>query len=408
MIQTVLLVVVLVFLLVVAVLLFAVLGGQRAAGDPVARRAELDAALRAQDEVARTRLDAFARGLREEGAGSAARQRTELATAFKAQNDTIRANLDSVRHTVAEEFARVRADNEKKLEEMRRTVDEKLQTTLEKRLGESFSLVSKQLESVSKGLGEMQGLAVGVGDLKRVLTNVKTRGTWGEFQLGNLLAEVLTPDQYAANVKTNPGSNDLVEFAVRLPGRDAGHPVWLPIDSKFPKEDYERLQVAADRADRDAVEAAEKGLERALGAFAKDVATKYLAPPATTDFAILFLPTEGLYAEVLRRPGLVDALQRDYRVNVAGPATLTALLNALRMGFRTLAIEKRSSEVWQVLGAVKTEFAKFQETFQKVRDRVAAVGKELDNADVRSRAMDRKLRDVEALPPDTAGKESES
>lgn len=296
-------------------------------------------------------------------------------------------------------LAQLQQGNEAKLEQMRQTVDEKLQGTLEKRLGESFKLVSERLEQVHKGLGEMQSLANGVGDLKKVLTNVKTRGTWGEIQLGNLLEQVLTPDQFTANAICKTGSAERVEYAIRLPGRGEGEgEVLLPIDAKFPREDYERLLEAADAADADGVEAAAKALEVRVKSFAKDIRDKYINPPQTTDFAILFLPTEGLYAEVVRRPGLMDLLQRDFRVNLCGPTTLGALLNSLQMGFRTLAIQKRSSEVWEILGAVKTEFGKYGEVLDKVQKKLIEATQSIDQVNVRKRAIDRKLRSVAELP----------
>ncbi|NIF81637.1 DNA recombination protein RmuC [Paraburkholderia sp. Cy-641] len=311
-----------------------------------------------------------------------------------------------VRATIEQRLKDIEANNAARLEEMRRTVDEKLHATLEQRLGESFKLVSDRLEQVHRGLGEMQTLAAGVGDLKRVLTNVKTRGTWGEVQLEALLEQLLTADQYAKNVATVPKSADRVEFAIRLPGRPepggANMPVWLPIDAKFPREDYERLIEAQERADPVAVEEASRALEARIRAEARTIAEKYVAPPHTTDFALLFLPTEGLYAEVLRRPGLSDLLQRDYRVTIAGPTTLTALLNSLQMGFRTLAIEQRSSEVWQVLGAVKTEFGKFGDVLAKTKAQLETVTRSIEAAETRTRVMNRKLRDVEALPGDEA------
>ncbi|KND55589.1 DNA recombination protein RmuC [Candidatus Paraburkholderia kirkii] len=315
-----------------------------------------------------------------------------------------------MRATLEARLKDIEANNATKLEEMRRTVDEKLHATLEQRLGESFKLVSERLEQVHRGLGEMQTLAAGVGDLKKVLTNVKTRGTWGEVQLESLLEQLLTPDQYAKNVATVPKSSERVEFAVKLPGRhdapgapgDAATPVWLPIDAKFPREDYERLIDAQERADPVAVEEASRALEGRLRAEAKSIAQKYVAPPHTTDFALLFLPTEGLYAEVLRRPGLSDALQREHRVSVAGPTTLTALLNSLQMGFRTLAIEKRSSEVWQVLGAVKTEFGKFGEVLARTKSQLETVTRSIEAAQTRTRQMNKRLRDVEALPGEQA------
>ncbi|RQH09662.1 DNA recombination protein RmuC [Paraburkholderia dinghuensis] len=311
-----------------------------------------------------------------------------------------------VRATLEQRLKDIEANNAAKLEEMRRTVDEKLHATLEQRLGESFKLVSDRLEQVHRGLGEMQTLAAGVGDLKKVLTNVKTRGTWGEVQLEALLEQILTPDQYAKNVATVPKSTERVEFAIRLPGRGdtggAAEPVWLPVDAKFPREDYERLIDAQERADVGAIEEAGRALEARVKAEARTIAEKYVAPPHTTDFALLFLPTEGLYAEILRRPGLTDLLQRDFRVTVAGPTTLTALLNSLQMGFRTLAIERRSSEVWQVLGAVKTEFGKFGDVLAKTKSQLETVTRSIEAAEVRTRAMNRKLRDVEALPGEEA------
>jgi DNA recombination protein RmuC len=318
--------------------------------------------------------------------------------------------LAEVRATLEARLKDIEANNAAKLEEMRRTVDEKLHATLEQRLGESFKLVSDRLEQVHRGLGEMQTLAAGVGDLKKVLTNVKTRGIWGEVQLESLLEQLLTPDQYAKNVATIPKSNERVEFAIKLPGRhdapgapgDIATPVWLPIDAKFPREDYERLIDAQERADPLAVEEASRALEGRLRAEAKAIAQKYVAPPHTTDFALMFLPTEGLYAEVLRRPGLSDFLQREYRVSIAGPTTLTALLNSLQMGFRTLAIEKRSSEVWQVLGAVKTEFGKFGDVLARTKTQLETVTRSIEAAQTRTRQMNKRLRDVEALPGEQA------
>ncbi|MGI4985093.1 MAG: DNA recombination protein RmuC [Janthinobacterium lividum] len=326
-----------------------------------------------------------------------------------------------VRDTLERKLKDIEINNALKLDEMRRTVDEKLHATLEQRLGESFRLVSDRLERVHRGLGEMQTLAAGVGDLKKVLTNVKTRGTWGEVQLGALLEQVLTAEQYASNVATVPGSSERVEFAIRLPGGSAGGvsggaggrqgaaggqgaPVWLPIDAKFPREDYERLIDAQERADPAAVEASGRALDARVRLEARRIAQKYLAPPHTTDFGLLFLPTEGLYAEVLRRPGLSDALQHDYRITIAGPTTLTALLNSLQMGFRTLAIERRSSEVWQVLGAVKTEFFKFGDVLAKTRSQLETVAHSIDLAERRTRVMHKTLRDVEALPGDAAAR----
>lgn len=311
--------------------------------------------------------------------------------------------LSEIRATLEQKIQQLQAENASKLEEMRKTVDEKLHATLEQRLGESFKQVSERLERVHQGLGEMQQLAVGVGDLKRVLTNVKTRGTWGEVQLEMVLEQMLTPDQYAKNVETIPGTNERVEFAIKLPGKDdAKAPVWMPIDAKFPKEQYERLLDAAERADSEAVAQAGKELERAIRGEAKTIADKYVSPPLTTDFAILFLPTEGLYAEVMRRPGLADDLQRTHRVSIAGPSTLSALLNSLQMGFRTLVLEKRSSEVWQVLGAVKTEFGKFGDVLAATKTALQRAADNIEKAETRSRQMNRKLKLVEALPSDQA------
>jgi DNA recombination protein RmuC len=311
--------------------------------------------------------------------------------------------LGEVRATLETQLAQLQQSNTAKLDEMRATVDEKLHKTLETRLAESFQHVAQRLEQVHKGLGEMQTLAAGVGDLKHLLTNVKTRGVFGEAQLEALLEQVFTPEQYAAQMPTRPGSRHVVDFAIRLPGKgDDGAPIWLPIDAKFPNEDYERLLEAQRRADPAAADAAAKALETRIRLEAKSIAEKYLEPPHTTDFALLFLPTEGLYAEVLRRPGLVEVLQREHRVTLAGPTTLLAMLNALQMGFRTLALEKRSSEVWQVLGAVKTEFGKFGDVLAKVKAQTQTVLNTLDNAEVRSRAMGRALKQVEAMPAEQA------
>ena len=307
--------------------------------------------------------------------------------------------LSEMRGTLETQLAQLQQSNTSKLDEMRQTVDEKLQATLQARLGESFKQVADRLEQVHKGLGEMNTLAQGVGDLKHLLTNVKTRGMFGEAQLASLLEQVLAPDQYAAQHPTIPGSKNRVDFAIRLPGRsDDGQPVWLPIDAKFPNEDYERLLDAQSRADAVQAELCGKALEARVRLEAKSIAEKYLAPPHTTDFAILFLPTEGLYAEVLRRPGLMESLQRDHRVTLSGPTKLMAMLNSLQMGFRTLALEKRSSEVWQVLGAVKTEFGKFGDVLAKVKEQTQTVLNTLDKAQTRSNVMHRALRTVDALP----------
>jgi DNA recombination protein RmuC len=315
---------------------------------------------------------------------------------------SIQRHLAEVRSTLETRLHTLQQGNETRLEQMRATVEEKLQTTLEGRLGESFRLVSERLEQVHKGLGEMQALAAGVGDLKRVLSNVKSRGVFGEVQLAALLEQVLLVDQYAANVVTRPGSTERVDFAIRLPGRNGDTAVWLPIDAKFPIEDYERLIAAQERADPAAAEEAGRALEDRVRGESRRLRQKYVEPPHTTDFAVLFLPTEGLFAEVLRRPGLAEALNREQRIVVAGPTTLAAMLNSLQMGFRTLAIEQRSAEVWQVLGAVKTEFARFGEWIGRVREQVGTVSRTLDQAEIRTRQMQRKLRDVEALPVDQA------
>ncbi|MFZ4479370.1 MAG: DNA recombination protein RmuC [Rhodoferax sp.] len=307
--------------------------------------------------------------------------------------------MSEVRQTMEVQLAQLQTSNAAKLDEMRATVDEKLQSTLQARLGESFKQVADRLEQVHKGLGEMQTLAQGVGDLKHLLTNVKTRGIFGEAQLASLLEQVLVTDQYSAQVATRPGSKNVVDFAIRLPGlAEHGEPLWLPIDAKFPNEDYERLLEAQGRADLAGAEAAGKALELRIRLEARSIAEKYVEPPHTTDFAILFLPTEGLYAEVLRRPGLMQALQREHRITLAGPTTLLAMLSSLQMGFRTLALEKRSSEVWQVLGAVKAEFGKFGDVLAKVKSQTETVLKTLDGAQTRSRAVGRALRKVEALP----------
>jgi len=362
-------------------------------------------------------LATFQQALVQQGAEATRTQNTQidafgqqLALLQKTLSDTLNNQLsglsesnarrmNEVRETLEKQLVQLQATNAIKLDEMRATVDEKLQTTLQARLGESFKQVADRLEQVHKGLGEMQTLAQGVGDLKHLLTNVKSRGIFGEAQLASLLEQVLVADQYAAQVATRPGSKNVVDFAIKLPGKsEHGEPLWLPIDAKFPNEDYERLLDAQGRADVAAAEAAGKALELRIRLEARSIADKYVEPPYTTDFAILFLPTEGLYAEVLRRPGLMQALQREHRITLAGPTTLLAMLSSLQMGFRTLALEKRSSEVWQVLGAVKTEFGKFGDVLARVKSQTETVLKTLDSAEVRSRAMGRALKNVEALP----------
>ena len=342
-----------------------------------------------------TQIDAFAQ---------------QLSLLQKSLSDTLSQQLQSlsesnarrigeVRTTLEAQLLQLQQANAQKLEEMRKTVDEKLQSTLEQRLGESFRQVAERLEQVHKGLGEMQTLAQGVGDLKHLLSNVKTRGMFGEAQLGSLLEQVFSPEQYAVQQVTRPGTREAVDFAIRLPGRGEGQSVvWLPIDAKFPNEDYERLLAAQHTADAAGAEAAGKALEARIRSEAKSIVQKYVEPPHTTDFAILFLPTEGLYAEVLRRPGLMEALQREHRITLAGPTTLLAMLNSLQMGFRTLALEKRSSEVWQVLGAVKTEFGKFGEVLARVKDQTQTVLNTLERAQTRSNVMNRALKSVDALP----------
>ncbi len=331
-------------------------------------------------------------------------QLTGFSTQLRELTESNNRALEQIRITLDTRVKQLQEENEKKLEEMRKTVDEKLQGTLEKRLGESFKLVSERLEAVQRGLGEMQNLATGVGDLKRVLTNVKSRGTWAEVQLGAILEQFLAPGQYQKNVQTKKGSLETVEFAVRLPGRP-GEPessVWLPIDSKFPQEDYLRLQEASEAGDVDGVQKASDALARTLRMEAQKIQEKYLDPPGTTDFGIMFLATEGLYAEALRQPELVPQLQERFRIVVAGPTTLAAILSSLRMGFQTLAIEKRASEVWEVLGAVKTEFGKFGDVLSKVKRQLGTATKTIDEAETRTRAMERKLRTVQELPDDDA------
>jgi DNA recombination protein RmuC len=413
---------------VVLVLLWIAL--RRGDGDETERhlRAEVQDSARATRQELTATLAAFQQTLLAQG-GDVARTQNEQIDSFRTQLATMQQRLtddarsareaqDAALHrfglaqaeslrTLAEgvdkRLAQIQADNGVKLDQMRATVDEKLSATLEQRLSQSFKQVAERLEQVHQGLGEMQTLARDVGSLNRVLTNVKTRGNFGEVQLEALLADVLTTEQFAANVETVPGSRERVEFAIRLPGREAGTvPVWLPIDAKFPREDYERLLDAQERADKDAAEGAAKAIEARLKLEARTIREKYLAAPYTTDFGILFVPTEGLYAEALRRPGLVESMQREHKVMLAGPTTLAATLNSLQMGFRTLALERRSAEVWQVLGAVKTEFMKFGDVLAKTRKKLEEAGATIDAAEVRTRAMARQLREVEALPVDHA------
>ena len=366
-----------------------------------------------QERTERVVRDEIAKN-REELSAAARHSREELGATLKGVSDSLnrqlgtltQANdqkLTALRETIEAKLRAMQEDNAKNLEQVRQTVDEKLQGTLEKRLGESFQLVSERLEQVYRGLGEMQTLATGVGDLKRVLSNVKSRGTWGEVQLGRMLEEVLTPDQFGTNVATK-GDSERVEFAIKLPGRsdDAADIVWLPIDAKFPTEDYQRLVEAQEQGDAEAAEAASKQLEVRIKGCAMDICAKYLAPPKTTDFGILFLPTEGLFAEVVRRPGLTEAIQRNQRVVIAGPTTLWSILNSLQLGFRTLAIQQRSSEVWNLLAAVKTEFGKYGDILVKIQKKLQEASNTVEAAATRTRAIERKLRGVEELPAGAA------
>ena len=363
--------------LIVAVVVLLTRRGNQGAATELAKRLEtIDRSLR--DEFSRNR---------EEAGASAKNQREELAR-----------SLEGVRSIVDVRLRQLQDDNAQQIDKMRATVDEKLQGTLEKRLGESFKLVSERLEQVHQGLGAMRQLASDVGGLQRVLTNVKTRGGWSEWQLGVLLDEMLTPEQFAKNIKMRDDTDERVEFAIKLPGDENGAPVWLPIDAKFPMEHYDRLAAAQEKGDPAAVETAIKTLETQLKRCAKDICEKYINPPKTTDFALLFLPSEGLYAEAIRRVGLVQNVQRDCRVTFVGPTTLAALLNSLQMGFRTLAIQKRSSEVWNLLAAVKTEFGKFGESLSAVKEKIDQASRKMEDVDVRSRAITKKLRDVEELP----------
>ncbi|MEQ1859593.1 MAG: DNA recombination protein RmuC [Chthoniobacteraceae bacterium] len=382
-----------------------------------------DSSERSEQRLAemRTTLDERLTGAAEAAQQTDAQTRQELQTALKSFSELLagqlqelsqmlkqqlselttrnEAKLEAMRVTVETKLAQVQTDNEAKLERIRATVDEKLHQTLEQRLGESFRLVSERLEQVHAGLGEMKSLAVGVGDLRKILSNVRTRGTWGEVQLGNLLEQTLTPDQFTRNFAPNEATGERVEFAIKLPGRDTdGTPVWLPLDSKFPQEEYQRLLDAQERADAPAAEAAGVALEQGIRLECRKISEKYLLPPITTDFGILFVPTEGLFAELLRRPGLIESLQRDLRVVVSGPTTLTALLTSLQMGFRTLAIEQRSSEVWKVLGAVKTEFGKFGDALDKVQKKLTEASNSIETAQRRQRAVVRKLRPADGLP----------
>ena len=370
-------------------------------------RVESAAAARSLREEVSAGLTTLGEGLSNNLANASKIQQEHLSSFGNQLKDLTEANnkaQEQIRHTLDTRVRQLQEDNEKRLEEMRKTVDEKLQGTLEKRLGESFKLVSDRLEAVQRGLGEMQNLATGVGDLKRVLSNVKSRGTWAEVQLGAILEQFLAPGQYARNVQTKKGTSEVVEFAIRLPGRpdEPDRVVWLPIDSKFPQEDYLRLQEASEEGDADAAQKAADALGRTLKQEAQKIHDKYLDPPGTTDFGVMFLATEGLYAEALRQPDLVPQLQQRFRIVVAGPTTLAAILSSLRMGFQTLAIEKRASEVWDVLGAVKTEFEKFGEVLGKVKRQLGTASRTISQAETRTRVMERKLRSVQQLPEEEA------
>ncbi len=397
---------------VMALLVF-MLTRSRGDDSEIAKRLEL--LEHGQERSEKSVRDEFSRS-REEFGGAARAQRDELGSTLKNVSDStlrslgelsamVHAQLDQattqarrLTDNVDARLRELREENTQQIERMRATVDERLQSTLEKRLGESFKLVSDRLEQVHQGLGAMQQLASDVGGLQKVLANVKTRGGWGEVQLGSLLEQVLTPDQFARNVQTREETGERVDFAIKLPGDNNGAPVWLPIDAKFPIEDYQRLVAAQEQGDAAKIDEAMRGLETQLKKCAKDICGKYINPPKTTDFALMFLPTEGLYAEAIRRLGLVEQVQRDCRVVFAGPTTLAALLNSLQMGFRTLAIQKRSSEVWNLLAGVKTEFGKFGEALSAVKDKLEQAARKMEDVDVRSRALSRKLRDVEEMP----------
>jgi len=423
--ETILLVLILILLIAILVIQFRKAGAGVAEVNAIGSRLEqIDVSQQKQGAVLGNELA----NLRQEAATHAREGRSETLNILKQGNETLlnglgvlgqnqgerlqafadtiskltasnEAKLEDVRKTVEAKLKELRDDNGARLEEMRRTVDEKLQTTLEKRLGESFQLVSDRLEKVHQGLGEMQNLATGVGDLKKVLTNVKTRGNWGEVQLGALLEQMLTPNQYEKNVRPNPSSSEVVEYAIKLPGRgEDDSVVWLPVDAKFFVEDYKRLHEAQERADLAAIEESTKALRDAVLKCAKDISTKYLNPPHTTDFGVMFVPTEGLFAEILRIPNVVEELQGKHRVVLTGPTTFAAVLNSLQMGFKTLSIQKQSSEVWKTLGLVKTEFSKFGDSLEAVKKSLLAATNKIETVGVRSRAVERSLRKVEELP----------
>tara|TARA_Y100001970_G_scaffold122493_2_gene151872 strand:+ start:45786 stop:46997 length:1212 start_codon:yes stop_codon:yes gene_type:complete len=379
-----------ILLIATAILIFLQFQNKGSEGSNIKFEASLDEKIKLiHDEIGRNR---------EESNKSSLENRQELSKTLNEFGDRFEKNIKDVRETINNQLKDIRDDNTKQLDKMRETVDQKLQETLEKKIGESFNQVRKQLDAVHKGLGEMQTIATGVGDLKKVLSNVKTKGVFGEYQLGNILEQILTPDQYGNNVATNPDYNGSVEYAVKMPGKDKDSVLWLPIDSKFPTESYESLLDAYEVADKDTVESARKALIRAIDGFAKDISSKYISVPETTDFAIMFLPVEGLFAEVLREPGIMETLRSKYKIALTGPTTLSALLNSLQMGFRTLLVQERSSEVWKILAGVKSEFSKFESHLSKVQTQLKTASSSLETLQgTRTRAIGRKLRDVEEI-----------
>ena len=386
-------------MIIIVLLIWQVMRGRGSAADLTPLYGKIDALQGQQERTDRSVREEIAQ-FRAEMKTGAHQERAELTVSLKSFSDSVEQKMAAVGQLVDEKLKQIQEDNTRQLDRMRETVDEKLQSTLEKRLGESFKQVSERLEQVHQGLGDMRNLAAGVGDLKKVLTNIKTRGTWGEVQLGALLEEILAPEQYAKNVRIHENSNDVVEFAIKLPGQgqqDGDH-VLIPVDAKFPVEDYQRLLAAQENADAAAVEEAAKFLETIIKKEAKDIFTKYISPPVTTDFGIMFLPSEGLYAEVIRRTALVQLLQREYHIQISGPSTFAAFLNSLQMGFRSLAIQKRSGEVWKVLGEVKTEFGKYGDLLDAVHKKLVHATDSMDDVRKRSRAIQRKLRNVQELP----------
>jgi DNA recombination protein RmuC len=395
--ETLLLAVILFFVLIVLALQF--WRGKRGDVNLTPLESKLDSLQSSHERTDRSVRDEIA-NFRAEMKTGAHQERAELTISLKSFSDSVEQKMAAVGQLVDEKLKQIQEDNTRQLDKMRETVDEKLQSTLDKRLSESFKQVSERLEQVHQGLGDMRTLATGVGDLKKVLTNIKTRGTWGEVQLGALLEEILAPEQYAKNVRIHENSNDVVEFAIKLPGhgqQDGDH-VLIPVDAKFPVEDYQRLLAAQENADAAAAEEAAKFLETIIKKEAKDIFTKYISPPVTTDFGIMFLPSEGLYAEVIRRTALVQLLQRDYHIQISGPSTFAAFLNSLQMGFRSLAIQKRSGEVWKVLGEVKTEFGKYGDLLDSVHKKLVHATDSMDDVRKRSRAIQRRLRNVQELP----------